>query len=404
MISLMLTDLGLLCIVHFIGLQLFSLRFYSKVKRLLIFCFSFSFLCLINFSGVISNISTFVMTFVFFLYLCIQFISKLFYLILSALMILIIGYVSEFLAAFIMHIWSPALVSTHSYSIALLISLCINFSFTFLFIKVFQLIKESFLPKYSFGILILPIFTIIFICQIGNYYQLVNDHKNILFIIIGLFLSNILTLYFFYLSIQAMQLKTKLNEEKLKREKMNFKFNLLDQHYQLNFNFLHDLLHRGGKLYKNYIENNQEELGKEIEELNAIAFKEFNAIYSNNLALNTVINEKLNIIRRIQLEIRTEITSSLSFLSYDIQITFFTELLSIAIDIVQEQKIIPSFLFIRISSKGSSICIKTTISSFEEKKINISDLLKCFDKYNIIGDYKFNAMEHNIQILVAINL
>lgn len=404
MISIALTDLGLLCIVHFIGQQLFSVRFKLKTFNIMLFCLTYFLLYLANFSGKVSDVSTFLMTFLFFLYLYIQFHSKLFYTILISLVVLIIGYISEFLAALIMNIWSPTLINTISYNCALLISLFINFLFASLFIKILKAILKCELPKYSWGVLILPIFTIFFIYKIGSYYELVNNHKDILFIVFGLFLSNILILYFFYMSIQTIRLKAVLIEEKLKREKMNLKYKLLNQHYQMNFDFLHDLLHRGNELYKYFLENKQEELGKGIEELNLIAFKEFNAIYSNNLALNTVINENLSLIRNLNLEIRTEILSDLSFIPYDVQIDFFTILISTVLDIVEKQRNLSAYLFIRVFKRGSNLLIRTTFSSNEEKGIKDEIIIKCLNKYNVICNHRFNPIEQIIQILVIINL
>lgn len=404
MINILITDFGLLCIVHYIGSILFKYRTsFSFMKRLLVFIIFFVMSFFVNGTGNITHQSTILLTILYFFYLIFQFHTSFIVLILTIVFILLIGYASEILSVLIYDLLSSVLFFSDINSLFFGITLIINFSLSFLYANLIKLFTNHTLPKYSWCILIFPFITVVSIFQIGNYFELVRSYKNIVLVFVGLLISNYLTLFFFYKSIQSVELKNELMNELNRQENLKIQNELINQFYQTNFYFLHDLLHRGNRMYQHITENNFEKVQEELLEMNDITFREFNAIYSNNMALNLIINKKLDRIRSFGLDIRTEILSNIIELSLSEQIDFFDSLLDIVLSIIEEQKIENPSLFIRFSHKGQSSYMKIVFSSFNRNEVKEKEISEYLEKYSISVNSRFDVNKKLMQWLLVFN-
>ena len=404
MIFMICIDLGFLLIVHYMGTKFFPYRFQKYPIQSLIFLFYVILTIRLNDSN-LETLSVFkprISSLLYFLYLYVQFSPKLSLAILTSIFNYIIQYITIFLSALILNVWNPFFVEENTKLLILCLSLLLSLFMTICFIKLVKMVMQITIHKYHWRILVLPVFTCLLLLRMKDYYTLVNQYEDILFLILGLIIVNYLTLYFYIKSMQMMQLKVELTEEKGKQEALETKYDLLNQHYQNNFNFLHNLLHRGNRLYQAFYQNDFDVLKTEINELNQIAFKEFNAIYSNNFVLNTLISENMSEIKKQDLEIRTEILSDLAFLSLNEQIELFTYLLNLVIHNIDSQKLLHPYVFIRIFPKGNLVVIQTTFSSNFKISIKNEDIEYIFKNQEVKSDSQYNSTENYMQCLIIL--
>lgn len=398
-------DLGFLLIVHYMGTKFFPYRFQKYPIQSLIFLLYVILTIRLNDLN-LETLSVFkprISLLLYFLYLYVQFLPKLSLAILTSVFNYIIQYITLFLSALILNVWNPFFVGENTKLIILCLSLLLSLFMTTCFIKLVNMMMQITIHKYRWIIFILPIFTCLLLLRMKDYYALVNQYEDILFLILGLIVVNYLTLYFYIKSMQMMQLKIELTEEKGKQEALETKYDLLNQHYQNNFNFLHNLLHRGNRLSQAFYQNDFDVLKTEINELNQIAFKEFNAIYSNNFVLNTLISENMNKIKKQDLEIRTEILSDLAFLTLSEQIDLFTYLLNLVIYNINSQKLLHPYVFIRIFPKGNLVVVQTTFSSNLKILIKNEDIENIFKDKEVKFDSQYNSTDNYMQCLIIFN-
>lgn len=399
---IVLIDLGLFAIIHYIGSKLLSYRFYDRKKRLILFAVFYFISCLFNSSGNITHLSRLLMIFTYLCYLCVQFIPRKITLFVIIFFVSLIYYLAELLTTLVLYTLYPNFEVRKIHFFVLVIFLLIYALFSFAFVKIMKMYRRT-LPKYSFGILILPTITILLILKINSYYELVNKSKALLFILLGLIIANFLTLYFFFKSLESVELKSKLKEEHLIKENLQMKYNVLNDTYLAYFNFLHDLLHRGMLLYKLVQNNDNEALKKEISELNEITFRKFNAIYSNNLALNIVINENISKVHDFKLEIRTEIYEDLSFISFDTQLLMFQYLFNNIFSYFDLQ-ILPSyFLFFKTYARGDSTILKVTFSSSKDILVDYAEINEILRDFDVVINHRYNSEELTFQYLFVFN-
>lgn len=118
----------------------------------------------------------------------------------------------------------------------------------------------------------------------------------------------------------------------LQKEKiMNSNYQLLEQHYKYNFNFLHDLLHTCNALNTQLNNDNYLEAKETLEHLTHKTFKEFNAIYSNSIILNYVINNHLHTLIENNIDIKTTVETNFDILDLQVQFELFEYLLDLSI-------------------------------------------------------------------------
>ena len=175
-------------------------------------------------------------------------------------------------------------------------------------------------------------------------------------------------------------MKHKLQAAKQKEELYNSKLELLSQHYDYNFEFLHDLLHTCNQLNSLVQDSKYSEVTTVLNSLTDTAYKEFNAIYSNSYILNYVINNNLTRIINNNINIKTEIKySDFDVLDYFTQLTLFEYFVNLSIDSCIQTTALDKIIMIKSVKTANKIILKVfySASSINEDIIaqNINEIL-----------------------------
>ena len=259
------------------------------------------------------------------------------------------------------------------YSFYLIASLFFSFIYDFLFAKLYVLTINKNYPKYSWIILILPFITYYFAINVSDFFFSFQTPLEVAFIFFGLIISNFIMLFLYFYSIQVVQMKNELivlnQKEALLKEKMN----IINQYYELNFSFLHQLLHECNLLNIYEEQNNKEKLHALIEKISKRTCKAFNTICTNSSVFNLILNSYLNDVQEYNIDVETWIDCNLSTIEYTDQILLFQSIMDFCIDEIkhgQEDKNIINVCVKEINSK-IAIKVECTWNKLNQYKVPI---------------------------------
>ena len=271
------------------------------------------------------------------------------------------------------------------YSCALASSLLVSFLLSFVVIMLLKLKTKYEKIPYSKLSLILPIITCILILNIRDYFDMVENHVAIFIVLIGLLISNIVSLYFFNKALQSMRLEAKLEIEKERTLLSKEHVQLLNEQYNNNFDYLHSLLHKMIKIR----DMDKEEIGDELEKLTTEMDAHFNSMLTNSLSLNTVINKYMMEIENFRIQIRTTIFDAISFMDFENQVELFDFLLRISIENCKQCNIEDRLIIISAKNNTNMFMLKivfphssTTVESIDRLKAQYIDQCKVIDVVN----------------------
>ena len=362
----------------------FLIKKYSKERSFIYFFLAIITISVFNYNGG-SPIKAIFILVIYFIYTFLLFKGDIIKKLLVIIPFFLIQIITELLVGFILgHIPIIELtrnVLSFGYIFGIAISIIISILFTFVYVYILNNIKFHYFPKYAWLIFILPIITIVLLIDVDDYFKLFNSHINIFVNIIGLALSNLILFIIFLLVINSSNIKIELKIEKQKKEFIKSKVKLLSQHYDYNFQFLHDLLHTCNEL--NMLLNNSKtkEAMNLLNQLTEITYKEFNAIYSNSFILNYVINNNLNQIIENKIDIKTVIEYNLfDIFDFDTQLSLFEYLLDISINSCLKSDIKNRIIIIKSGVYANNIFLKLTIPDQSINKNEIeNELIKFLD-------------------------
>ena len=260
----------------------FLIKKYSKEKSFIYFFLAIITISVFNYNGGSPIKAIFVLV-IYFLYIVLLFKGDIIKKLLVIIPFFLIQIITELLVGFILgHIPIIELtrnVLSFGYIFGIAISIIISILFTFVYVYILNNIKFHYFPKYAWLIFILPIITIVLLIDVDDYFKLFNSHINIFVNIIGLALSNLILFIIFLLVINSSNIKLELKIEKQKKEFVKSKAKLLSQHYDYNFQFLHDLLHTCNELDMLLNNSKTKEAMNLLNQLTETTYKEFNANY-----------------------------------------------------------------------------------------------------------------------------
>lgn len=229
--------------------------------------------------------------------------------------------------------------------------------------------------RYHTSLFIIPVITIILIVHTDkDYFILYRTSQNGLLITIILALSNLIFFIIFILVINSSTTKQQLLIANQKEELINSKYNLLAQHYNYNFKFLHNLLHTCNDLNNEINNSNFEEAKRILNSLSETAYKEFNAIYSNSFLLNYIINNHLDTIIENNIDIKTVIEySEFEKLDFNTQLDLFEFILELTIQKCLEVDDLKRVIIIKTKKQANHIIINIIFPAkeFDEQTIII---------------------------------
>lgn len=213
------------------------------------------------------------------------------------------------------------------------------------------------LPSFSWFVFILPLTTVLLISNI-NYYQLMTENVFICIAVVGLLLSNFITLYIFLLVIKYFSTKDQIKTFQLQNE-------FVSQHLSAHFDYMHKLLnelHHISKTLPAQAKTTKIQLNKLIGE----TYDQFNIMYTNSIALNAVINSKIDDLSRYHIQFSHQIMYlDFSYLDYEHQVQLFTCLLDQAIN--ANKKDTKNKLILLKSKKHANQLLITEKYTYQEK-------------------------------------
>lgn len=364
---------------------------YSKNKYLAILFIFITLESFINHTGA-SPFKGIFLLIMYFLYVFIQFEGKPIQKIMIIVPFFLIQVISEILVAFclnnILFIKITRNAFSHGFLLGTIFSNTILAIFVFFYVRILKLIQADNLPKYTWLALILPIISIIFLLDSDDYFDLLNISPHVLLTTAGLAVSNIILFIIFISAINSTNMKHKLQIAEQKEELINSKLDLLSQHYDYNFKFLHNLLHTCSQLNSLFNDSNYIEATNVLNKLSDTAFKEFNAIYSNSYILNYVINNNLTKIIDYNIDIKTVIKySDFKNLDYYTQLNLFEYLINLSIDSCLQVATSDKIIIIKSVKTANKIILKLFYSASSIDKYNIEKNINeiLFNKYNSLS-------------------
>lgn len=261
---------------------------------------------------------------------------------------------------------------------------------TFIFSNLFSILKNNINSKLNWLLIVFPAFTLGLIISIPDYYELVIEYKMLTILILGLILSNFIMLYFYTYSIRAMSLDSELSMVKSEQRYLEEKVKLINQHYSHSFNYLHRFLHSCNDLNR-YVEiKDMDSIATLAKKMGEEAGKEFNMIYSNSLALNTVLQQKNDRIRNLGVSIMTTILCNLKDMELSDQVELYETLVEHALYNCELCKVNKRHIRIVVKELNSNIAVQMS-SSIQGR---VEDLVKGALK-NIIKKY---SIRYNRQV------
>lgn len=390
-------------LISYIANSFLTLK-YSKNKSIIILLLSTTIVCLTNYNGA-SPLKSIILLAIYFIYIFVQYNGRIIQKVMTIIPYFLIQILSEILVAFclnnILFIKITRDTSSCGFIFGIFFSYAILTLFVFIYVKILKYIKYEYLPKYTWLAFILPIITIILLVTMGDYFDLLHTNPQTLITIVGLAISNIILFIIFISAINSTNMKHKLQIAKQKEELINSKLDLLSQHYDYNFKFLHNLLHTCSQLNSLFKDSNYVEAINVLNKLSDTAFKEFNAIYSNSYILNYVINNNLTKIIDYNIDIKTVIEhSDFNNLDYYTQLILFEYLINLSIDSCIQVDTSDKIIIIKSVNTANKIILKlfystSSINQFDIEK-NINEIL--LNKYSSLSIKKLNNSYASILI------
>ena len=253
-------------------------------------------------------------------------------------------------------------------------------SFISIYIYILKYLKRLCSLKYIKFTFIFLILTILWFGDIDYSYFLSNSTTD-LFDLLSIPVLNLLLFIITLLTTNYISLKKQ-------KELFNSKYELLQQHYDYNFKYLHDLLHTCNQLNIQFDNQNYENAKEILNQLTQTTYKEFNAIYSQSLVLNYVINSHLNTFIENNIDIKTTVETPLTHLDLQIQFQLFEYLLNFSIESCLKSDQKNKMIIIKSKEQANYLFLKITLPYVAIKK-------------NII-EYSLNKILFDISYILSI--
>lgn len=407
-LNMILSNILNFLIIFYIGKSTLEFKKRPLIKYIVFYFFIILFQCISNNNG--PNHCASIITIInFILLISYTFKCSFHETLLISSFSLVFGSLAEFLSMiimfFLLDLGPQTSISSITYFLALILS---NFIF-FIFTNVFIYLKRTYSPglpqERSWKILIVPFSTILIFMNISDYYSLVQNDKLVLICFIFLVLSNIITLFYFYKLLNSVNIEKQLQEEKQLKERTELEYKLLSNQYNNNYTLLHTLLHSYIDLKKLLDEKKYYELSLQLENLSNDIFSEFNSISTGSLILNILISNKLEILRKYNIKIRSSILySDFTFMNLIDQKSFFNTLINLSINECKKNEQGKRTIFISSKFQESKIYFHIYFPIPDQKKdegnlFKINKVLNRIIKKYDINFKQIEAKNNDINIL-----
>lgn len=289
------------------------------------------------------------------------------------------------------------MLDTYIYTIAILFSNLLTFLVLYLLVNFFTLDILSKHTKFMWLSLILPLTTLLFLYNLSNYFDTFKDNITILLVILGLIVSNIISLIAILKDFKRIELSKEIENTRIKYE-------MLNKQYDVNFYFLHDTIRELTKLTTLMNENNFLDFQKNVIYLHRNLSKSFNSINSNSKILNSLINFRISDITNFNIDVKQLIEyNDFSFISLEDYQYIFSELLNMGIDqCINSKSINPKIIFKTMKVK-QQVIIQITFSINDSITLDFSELGRYAARCNAnISEKTYTSNSNTYQDIIIV--
>lgn len=382
--SIILSNIIMVGLLNYLGMSFLEQKKISLVTKYSVFILLILAISLLNYNGP-STFGAILIILIFILYIFTFYKGFVLKKILVIFLLFIIVSVCEIFTVYLFSKLSILPIKVDGNSIvhffAILLSNIFSILISVYFVKLSKLLDMNDLPKYSWLIFILPITTTILLLNVENYYNLAQNNKVLIIIIVGLFLSNLIFIYIFFKSINLIKSNKDLEISKYKENVMKIEYELVNQHYVSNFNFLHDLLHSYQILNENFEKKDFVSLKENLQEMSNTTFKKFNSIYTNLPLLNVIISSRLDDLKSNNINIKSNIEyNDFNFIELSDQTILFSTLIDLGIEANKYSQTNSKYIIIKAQKIMENLIIQTMFSNYiakhKENQYFLEKLLK----------------------------
>lgn len=315
----------------------------------------------------ISSVSTLILTISYLLYLITLFHGSLKRFALIFLYFISASAVAEITAANLVNLMftlGPEDINTARYTVAIIISGVLSFTMSKLFVDIFKSYDLKILPKYTYLILILPITTMALILDVQMYFDIIKYNVIFIFVLLGLLISNYITISVFLKFANATKAEKELLKVKKENELSNAKYELLNNQFNTNYYFLHDTVRSLMKLINSNLNNS--DIKKELYDLINKLVKGLNIINTNSTIVSPILNYKLSEILENKIDLKTVIEhNDFTFIDTYTQRELFSILLNMAIEQCKNLKSENRLVILKTKKIGQQVIIQLLFTHSE---------------------------------------
>lgn len=404
--SIILSDFIILSIVTYITYNSKKLRSHKNYRNISLFLVSFIIMVCSNYNGpshltpVLTLVSFVLLHYGLFKFTIIESIFT------SVLEILFVV-TTEFASMLIMNIVFGLNTNTASSSYIYILSLVLSNSLFYLLCHGFVSYKKMIMMiekkrKFVYMLSIIPLCTILIFLSIPDYFKFVEDNKVISLVFISISVLTLLSIYVCIRLIYTMESQDKIKSEK---DHIELEFEMYSKYYYSNFNLLHDLLHSYTEMKQLLDHKEYTELEQKLEDLSYQTLNEYNSTYSESLLLNTLISNRIEILKRNKILIKTKLLySDFSDMNMIDGTKFLNQLLDTAISSCKEFE--TSIIYINLKAINEQLFFQVYFPCKRDitEEIEGNDVLnEIIEKYDITATYMFKREEHMLFLTFLMN-
>lgn len=290
------------------------------------------------------------------------------------------------------------------YNLGLLVSFIFYAIFIRFSLKLYTFIKSSPNDLRKWIILILPCFTILFIFEMDNLFEIANSFPEIMLILIGFVFSNYIMLHLYIDAMQGLDARTELKISKKRQEFLKEKISMMSQLHNSQYHFLHNLLHMLSELNDSMNKNDLKQMEFKVNQINQEAYREFNLILSDSLALNTVLNQYSPILLEEEIDVQTNVFCDLAEVEFSTQVELYKTLIDLIIEEYKKQESEFKLVSIDVYKKNQGKFIEVEYESQYMDPLDLISLKKLLNKNDAeIRQYYDSKFKIRTVIIYLIN-
>lgn len=267
---------------------------------------------------------------------------------------------------------------------------------------------KSLIPNFSILLFLMPISSILLIDNFDYLHKVSGNKEQLIVITLFQVLASFIVTYVFFKVISSAQIKKDIENTRHAQVLSKTKYDLLEDQYNANFNFVHTILHKCNRLTALMKSKEYNDLELEIADISDVVFNEFNSIYSNSLLINKLVSNRLGELTNNDISIKSTIEhNDFSFLSDHCQNELFEAILTLAINSCKKIKNEPRSILIKTTKKSNQVILQYLFNgkqNFMNKNKEYEDIVNLVNEYSGIISTRFNEANKVHSVIVLFNL